>query len=316
MEISPLLKALGDDSRLRLIHLLSQGSFNVQELTNSLSLSQSTISHHLKILEQVGLVRFRKEGSWTFYTLADAEPDSIEGQLLSLTTSAVTRSARLVEQLEDDKQAIERIFATRRDKAKQYFDTVAKDWNSIRDQAQGSADYVPILRDLIPAEASLLEVGCGSGMLLKQLTPRNGETFGVDYSEAMIQEAKENLVGLHTEDPKSQIDLRLGYLEHLPIGDDTIDCALACMVFHHIAEPTKALQDIGRVLRPGGKLIVVDLVEHTDERMRERYADLWLGFNPKTFKSWAKQTGFSNFSMNILGPKKDVFLFEAQVCPS
>lgn len=303
MDIASLLKALGDDSRLRLIHLLTKGSFNVQELTQTLSLSQSTVSHHLKILEQAGLVSHRKEGSFAFYTVAQANPESFEGQLLDLTTQAVTRSANLHEQLEADNTAIEKIFVGRRDKARKYFDTVARDWSSIRSEAQGKADYLPHLTKSIPTEGSLLELGCGSGMLLKKLLPRSGETIGVDYSEAMIQEARQNLGNL-----AEAVDIRLGYLEHLPLGDDTIDCALACMVFHHIAEPQEALKDIHRVLRPNGSLVIVDLVEHNNELMRERYADLWLGFNTDLFSNWIHQSGFEKPNLEVLGEEKDVFV--------
>ncbi len=305
MDIAGILKALGDDSRLRLLHLLSKGSFNVQELTNTLQLSQSTISHHLKILEQSGLVKHRKEGSWAFYTIAPSDNTSFEGQLLALTTDAITRSVKLLQLLEEDTRAIEQVLSARRDKGRRYFDTVARDWGEIRDEAQGKADYLPCLKEMISSTDSLLELGCGSGTVLKELMPRQGETFGVDYSNAMIEEARENLKQ-HT----SKIDLRLGYLEHLPIGDETIDCAIACMVFHHIAEPVEALRDITRVLRSDGKLIVVDLVEHNNEYMRDRYADLWLGFNTETFSKWGAQLGLKTEHIEVLGQEKDVFVIE------
>ncbi|MCI5065003.1 metalloregulator ArsR/SmtB family transcription factor [bacterium] len=331
MDIALLLKALADDSRLRLVHLLSHGSFNVQELTRVLSLSQSTVSHHLKILVQAGLVSHRKEGAWSFYAvneqltldkgcIASAEgsipsaegsipsaESSFEVQLLSLITGAVTQAGKLSEVLEADRRSMKEIFSERRDRARRYFEEVAPQWGAIRDQAQGTADYLPLLQNRIPKEGSLLEVGCGSGMLLKQLLPRSGDTIGVDYSEAMIQEARENLCS----SPSSAVDLRLGYLEHLPIGDETINCALACMVFHHIAEPREALKDIARVLRPCGELYIIDLVEHEQEVMRERYADLWLGFQTETFKGWVAQSGFHEVNVEVLGKNHDVFLLYA-----
>ena len=305
MDIAGILKARADDSRLRLLHLLSKGSFNVQELTNTLHLSQSTVSHHLKILEQAGLVSHRKEGSWAFYTISPSDQSSFEGQLLALTTEAITRSAKLTDLLEEDRRAIQQVLSARRDKGRRYFETVAQDWSQIRDEAQGKADYLPYLKDRISPSCSLLELGCGSGTVLKQLAPRSGETFGVDYSSAMIEQARENLK--HIE---SAVDLRLGYLEHLPIGDETIDCAIACMVFHHIAEPLEALRDIARVLRHDGKLVVVDLVEHDNEYMRERYADLWLGFNTETFSRWGAQLGLETQHIEVLGAEKDVFVIE------
>ncbi|MCB0319592.1 MAG: metalloregulator ArsR/SmtB family transcription factor [Bdellovibrionales bacterium] len=304
--LTSCLKALGDDSRLRIVHLLSKGSFNVQELTTALSLSQSTVSHHLKILERSHLVSPKKEGSWSFYSL-NSDRTSFEAELLQLIVSAISRSDKLSQQLETDNHEIEKVLHSRRDRARAYFETVAREWDSLREEAQGKAEYLSLLKEKVPQNGTLLELGCGSGSLLAQLLPRNGATIGVDYSDAMIREARQQLSPTSSSNP---VDLRLGYLEHLPVGDESIDHAVACMVFHHIAEPLAALRDTFRVLRPGGTLTVVDLTAHTNELMRERFADLWLGFHTDEFVSWLELCGFETPKITVLEPEMDVFLLE------
>ncbi len=306
MSICEVYKAMGDESRLRLLHILSQGQFNVQELTSILHLSQSTVSHHLKALLQAGFAATKKEGTWVYYRLAesDALPSQVTQGFLQYLHSNPADTFHAI--LTKDKSNLADVLHLRRIKAKDYFETVAKEWDTVRDQAQGSESYIDTLHSHIPSSDTLLELGCGSGAVLKQLLPREGTTIGVDYSEAMIEEAKRNLEG-----SQPQTDLRLGSLEHLPLGDNTVDTALAYMVFHHVAEPSAALQDAARVIRPGGKLVIIDLLEHENDRMREQYADLWLGFCPKQFAVWVKQAGFDTVSTEVLGEHNDVFLLTA-----
>jgi ubiquinone/menaquinone biosynthesis C-methylase UbiE/DNA-binding transcriptional ArsR family regulator len=316
MEIVEALKALGDDSRLRLVHILNQGSFNVQELTGIVGLNQSTISHHLKILERAELLKSRKEGTWVYYSLANyfetppTTPSvnpvpSVNQQLTTIILQALNRTVQLRSSLDHDKAGIEKALAVRRDRAKTYFDNVARSWNNIRQEAQGKADYLPNLKSIISDTGLLLELGCGSGALIKQLMPRKGKTIGIDYSEAMIKEATQSLA-----DYKDNIDLRLGDLENLPVGDESVDSAVACMVFHHLANPEAVIIDSYRVLKPGGKFTVVDLTEHNNETMREIYADLWLGFNPQEFSKWLVSAGFNPPELSIIGEEKDVFILQ------
>lgn len=241
-----------------------------------------------------------------YYRLAEANTLSVQVTNGFLSYLEASPDDDFHKTLSNDTKHLGDVLHLRRIRAKDYFETVAKDWNTVRDQAQGTESFIGSIYDLIPSAETLLELGCGSGAVLKQLLPREGKTIGVDYSEAMIEEAKKNL-----QEAKPKVDLRLGSLEHLPLGDNTVDTALAYMVFHHVAEPSLALQDAARVLRPGGKLVIVDLLEHENDRMREQYADLWLGFCPEQFTSWVKHAGFNSVSTEVLGEHKDVFLLTA-----
>lgn len=305
MELLDAYKALADESRLRLVHILSQGYFNVQELTSILRISQPTISHHLKVLQSAGITTSYKEGTWTYHKLVNANVESLAPAVaynfLELAASSTKNGHTVL--FAQDKDAITEILARRRDASHRYFESVASSWKEIRREAQGNTAYFSELEALIPSKATLLELGCGSGALLDALLPRSGKTIGVDYSRAMLDEAKRNL-----GEKSSGVELRLGELEHLPLADNSIDIAVACMVLHHIAQPEKVLAEAARVVKGGGSLVVVDLVHHTNEYMRERFADLWLGFEPIDIETSLKAVGFKTPRTKILGDRKEVFI--------
>ncbi len=311
--IPQIYKALADESRLRILHMLSFGSFNVQEITALLGGSQPTVSHHLKVLSSVNLLQSRKEGTWIYYSPPQEPNDSlarnVNNSFLSLLKSDLGNGSSSI--FKRDSLAITKLLAKRRDDGKRFFDSVAKEWRNIRDAVSasipGKGPFLEILASRIPAEGNFLELGCGSGSLLEKLLPRAGETIGVDYSEAMLEEARAIL-----GEKAAEAELRLGYLEHLPVENDFADCIAAYMVFHHLASPFDALRDACRTLKPGGTLLIVDLLRHDEEYMRSRMGDLWLGFDPEEFRQWLKDAGFSESSFELLGEKKDVFIITAK----
>lgn len=298
MDAISVFKALADESRLRLVSILDKGYFNVQELTDVLNASQSTVSHHLKTLQQAGIATSKKQGTWSYYTLANGNsPDQFTTKIVRnfLEANAADRS---------EEAQLRAILARRRDASRSFFDRVAPEWHRLRSEGMGQGTYLEVLAKQIPATCDLLELGCGAGALLQMVTPRKGITLGVDFSQSMLDEARRSL--------PAAVDLRLGYLEHLPIADASVDMVVAYMVFHHLADPTAALKDAYRVLKPQGTIAVIDLTEHTNEQMRELFADLWLGFSPTEFSKWATHgAGFKNAHISLLGEKEDAFLFTA-----
>ena len=305
MELLETYKALADESRLRIVSILSRGAFSVGELTDLLGLSQPTVSHHLKILQRAGVTTSRKDGTWVFYTLHESTETKPQRLVIEsyLEVSKNLNGDPLASALAEDESGVRRLLNQRRDKAREFFESVASDWTDIRSEAVGTEATTEDLARVIPDDGSFLELGCGSGALLQALLPRNGETIGVDYSQAMLDAAKKNLGARAT-----QVDLRLGNLEHLPLGDDRVDHAAAYMVIHHVPEPREAIKDIYRVLKRGGSLRILDLVQHDREYMRERFADLWLGFEPDAFRGWVEAAGFCNTEILFLGEKKEAFL--------
>ena len=166
--------------------------------------------------------------------------------------------------------------------------------------------YLSVVAERIPSSTTLLDVGCGTGALLERVLPRKGKTIGVDNSPAMLAEASRSL-----GDKASGADFRLGSLEHLPVANATIDFAVACMVLHHSADPVEALNDLARTLKTEGSLLVVDLTPHHDERMREQFSHLWLGFDPKEFRKWLVGAGFETKKVSLFGARNEIFLIEA-----
>jgi ArsR family transcriptional regulator len=270
-----------------------------------LAISQPTVSHHLKVLQGAGITTSYKEGTWTYHKLRTAGGDALAPAValnfLELAASASQNGHTNL--LARDKEAINEILARRRDASHRYFESVASNWREIRREAQGDTAYFPELATLIPDKGILVELGCGSGALLEAILPRAGRTIGVDYSRAMLDEARRNL-----GEKAKNVDLRLGELEHLPLANDSVDVAVACMVLHHIAQPERVIREAARVLKREGRFIVVDLVHHTNEYMRERFADLWLGFEPRDIESWLKNSRFKTSQTKILGERQEVFI--------
>ena len=306
MLISEVYKALADESRLRIIHALQFGVFNVQELTALLGLSQPTISHHLKILSSTGVITAEKTGTWAFYRLHqnEASPSvSIVQNLLKVLQEPSQESTAMYQ---SDLIEIKKLLDARRDKAKAFFDSAASQWKTLRSEIQGDTSFFNEIEELVSSQENFLELGCGGGALLDALTPRKGKTIGVDYSEAMLESAKK-LLGKKS----AEVDFRLGYLEHLPVGDESIDSAVSYMVLHHTTDPKKVLAETARVLKPQGKLIVVELSKHSNEQMREKFSDLWLGFDQSEMKQWALDVGFKSISTRALDASNKVFLLTA-----
>lgn len=306
MQITEVFKALSDESRLRLLNAISHGAFNVQELTSIIDLGQSTISHHLKVLQSCGLVRSQREGTWIYYSLVSADsptpPIKAANSFFELAQTQELDST-LRSALTKDNKEISRILNKRRDQTRSFFENNAHNWSEMRIDLQDDEKLMQKVIEHIDPNSDLLELGCGTGALLKRILPRKGQSIGVDYSQAMLDEAKQNLSKY-----MDNLDLRLGNLEHLPLRDGSIDTAVAYMVMHHIARPIDVITETLRVLKPGAQFVVVDLTQHDKEYMRERLADLWLGFETKEFKKWVSQVGFSDITLETLGSNNQAFI--------
>lgn len=309
MQALEIYRALADESRLRLVNILNAGRYNVQELTSILELAQPTISHHLKVLQAAQIVAAEREGTWAYYTL-NANESALPAASITknfLELAAIPAQSPLSYKFGTDLLAAHKLVDKRREESRRFFDSVARDWKSLRVQQQSHQTFMPKLLTQIEPGSILLELGCGSGALLEQILPRQAVTIGVDYSDAMLNEAKFNL-----GEKAAQVDFRLGYLEHLPLADKSVEQVVAYMVLHHVSSPLEVLRDCLRVLKPGGKVAIVDLSSHQDEQMRERFGDLWLGFDPPQFRAWGKKAGFCDIHLTLLGGrKKEAFLFTA-----
>jgi len=284
-----LLKSLADPGRVALAHLLLNGTFNVGELTEILGAGQSTISRNLRILMDAGLLDARKEGRQSWYSwragLAPSQralKDWVAAHAPELDGATGRR--------------VQEIWEARRLRSAAFFDSV--DPTDASAAWLGSSDCVPALLEQIGKGACVLDLGTGSGRLLSGLASRAASVIGVDASPALLEEARRRTADL----PEHSVDLRLGDMAHLPVGDGEVDVVVANMVLHHLPEPARVFPEIRRVLRPGGALLIGEFLPHSEEWMRESLADQWLGLPPTDLTHWLDEAGFGSVDIQPLPP--------------
>ena len=277
-----LLKSLADPSRLRLTAVLLRGEFTVQELTRIFSMGQSRISRHLKILAEAGVLTVKRQGTWSYYRVGDGNAffnairPAFEHELESLPERA------------DDLAALAQVLEERRRRSREFFDRHARQWDDLARTLLPVPAYRERLVALVPMGTTVLEIGVGTGGLLPELAVRASTVIGVDHSPAMLDEARRRLAQTGLDG----IDLRLGEMTHLPLSDEGVECVVANMVLHHAADPVSVLREMWRVLKPGGTLVLADLVRHEREAAREQLADQWLGFEEDELIAWLTLAGF------------------------
>ena len=278
-----ILKALADPCRLRLVAILLRGEFTVQELTAVLGMGQSRISRHLKILTESGVLSVKRQGTWSYYRAGGDSPFFVA------IRNAVEQGLKALPERTRDLAAVAAVLDERRRRSQEFFDRHARQWDELARTLLPVPDYREQLLELIPARATVVEIGIGTGGLLPALAATAGRVIGVDHSPAMLDEARRRLAlaGI------AGIDLRLGEMTHLPLSDRSADCAVLNMVLHHAADPPSVLAEIRRILTQSGTLVLADLARHEREAAREQLADQWLGFSEDELTGWLKQAGFT-----------------------
>jgi ArsR family transcriptional regulator len=279
--LKTLLKILADDTRLRLLGVLQGGEFTVRELTAILSLRQSLISHHLKILLQAGVVSVKRQGTWGYYRLQRILP--LFDRLWSLIEGEVAR----LPEVKRDAAAVLDCLEERKRASRDFFDRQARNWDQTVRQVLPLPDYRELLLKLLPKVSTLLEVGCGTGSLLPFLARKAALTIGVDQSLEMIEEARKRVL----QDGLAGVDLRVGDMSHLPLSGREADLVVFNMVLHHAPHPAAVLAEAARVLKAGGWLAVADLLPHEQEWVRDKLADQWLGFSQQDIDDFLGRVG-------------------------
>lgn len=280
MELLAVLKALSDETRLRILGLLMNHELNVNEIVDILGMGQSRISRHLKILADAGILSCRKDGLWAFYTAA------VSGSAEKLIKTIQQEMNGGV--YEKDSRSLEAYMADRSRKGREYFNGIASRWSSIRREMLAGLDLNSEILGAMKKTAVTADLGCGNGELAALLLQKSTKVIGVDRSTGMIDMARQNLSGLSAE----QVEFRLGELSHLPLRDEETDCVVINMVLHYLDEPVRGIEEASRVLKKKGRLIIGDLEVHNNEAMRSRFGHRWLGFSGDTVEGWMKHCGF------------------------
>lgn len=264
------LRAAAEPTRLRLLALAGRGAFCVSEFTEILGQSQPRLSRHLKLLCDCGLLDRVREGANAWFALPHGEPGALARDLI----------ARLPEDdliLEADRRQAARVLAERARVASESFRRQGADWDEMRALDLPAAAVEAALLSLVPEHDAgrLLDIGTGTGRILELLAPRISEGIGVDASKAMLALARARLsrAGL------THCSVRLADMYRLPLAEASFDLAVMQMVLHYAEDPPGVLTEVARVLRPGGRLIVIDLARHGRDDLLTKLAHRWPGFS-------------------------------------
>lgn len=281
---SRLLKAVGDESRLRLLHLLCQEELSVGDLTEILNLAQSRVSTHLMLLKEVGLVVDRRAGRRTYYSITPAARSGVAAQALTQGEG----SAEFLADLAGLKVLLER----RREETRSYFDRVAATFGEQILPGRTWEGLARALLTLVPRRR-YVDVGIGDGLMTLMLAQVAERVTAVDISPRMLEQlgVRAKAAGV------DNIDLVEGELERLPLPDASFDVAVLAQALHHAEQPLCALQEAHRVLAPGGRILVIDLLAHAEDWVREKLQHTQLGFTENNLQELLRVAGFEFVSV-------------------
>ena len=285
------LAALSDTTRSRILLLLDRHELTVSELCGVLQLPQSTVSRHLKALADAGWITSRAEGTSNLYAMAH-DRDSAARRLWLLVREQVGPTAAAGQ----DQRRLQSMLTERRTKSQEFFASSAGQWDRLREELFGDRFHLAALAALADRDWTVGDLGCGTGLVSAAFAPFVTRVIGVDASAAMLQAAKKRLHGF------DNIDLRRGDLEQLPIDDGRLDAATLMLVLHHVPDPARALVEVVRVLKPGGRLIVVDMLPHDRENYRQQMGHVWMGFSDDHVARLLIDNGFDRVRVVPLPP--------------
>jgi len=286
-----LLSALADPTRLRILSALRENELSVAELQEVLGIGQSRISNHLAQLKSVGLLRDRREGQKAYYRRAEMGRDIwslAEGAAGELGTQA------------RDGEALRRVLGQRQEKSKRYFDAVAGRLGKKYCPGRSWEAVGRLLLALAPRQV-YADLGAGEGLISQLLAARAKKVIAVDHSPRMVEVGRD----LAKRSGLKNLEYRLGDMENPPIRPGSVDVAILSQALHHAVHPPRVLEAAWKILRPGGTLLILDLVEHTFEAAREIYADVWLGFSPAELARLMREAKFEGVSVEVVAKEKE-----------
>jgi SAM-dependent methyltransferase len=275
------LSSLADETRARILLLLEGSEMTVSELCQVLQLPQSTVSRNLSILAREGWLSVRSEGTSRHYRLA-RELDESAGRLWA----AVREDFADSDAVRSDRARARSVMETRAERSRAFFSAEAGRWDSLREELFGRRAELQLLPGLLEGTETVGDLGCGTGQLARLLAPFAGRVVGVDRSAEMLELARERLARA------SNVELRQGELEALPLDDGALDVAILSLVLHYVADPARVFVEARRVLRPGGRLLILEMQRHQRAAFREEMGHLWLGFSTDEIEQWLVDAGF------------------------
>jgi ubiquinone/menaquinone biosynthesis C-methylase UbiE len=277
------LKAAAESSRLRILALLSRGDLTVSDLTEILNQSQPRVSRHLKLLLEAGLIGRYQEGSWAYFRLSDSDSER------DFVNGLVSRVHLSDPQVERDLERLAAVKRKRQERAKEYFSENATSWDRIRSLHVSDAAVEGALKRLVGKKPfqSMLDLGTGTGRLLEIFAPLYRRGVGIDLSREMLTVARANLdrAGI------ANAQVRQGDIYSPPVERDAYDLVTMHQVLHYLDDPQLAIREAARLLRPAGRLVIVDFAPHALEFLRDEHAHMRLGFSDRQIAEWFAEAG-------------------------
>ena len=291
----PWMQSLSDSTRARLLRLLERTELTVAEMCTTLQLPQSTVSRHLKLLSDDGWVVSRRDGTSNLYRMPNGEMDLAQKKLWNVVKShSVPNSTS-----DQDDARLEQVVEARRSKSQAFFSSAAGKWDRLRAELFGHRVDAWAFAAGFPQDAVVGDLGCGTGAVAQTIAPWVEQVIAVDSSAAMMLSARKRLKDLNN------IDLRRGELTQLPIEDGTLSHAILILVLPYLQTPQSVFHEARRVSKPGGKLIVVDMVPHDRSEYREELGHSWQGFPADQIQSWMSQSGWQQTRYALMPPETD-----------
>jgi ubiquinone/menaquinone biosynthesis C-methylase UbiE/DNA-binding HxlR family transcriptional regulator len=293
------LRLLGDEGRVRILRLLDKEELSVAELQEVLGMGQSRISMQLSQLKQAGFVDVRRAGQKSLYRLA--APNGSQ----AILKETLERSTSEIAAAKQDDAALQLILGKRKDKLRSYFDELA---------GRFGRDYVPgrsweglaeVLLRLLPPLV-IADLGAGEGTIALLLAQRAKQVIAVDSSPRMVEYG----TGVAQSNGVKNLEYRLGDLEELPIKTGKVDLALFHQSLHHAMHPQKAIDEARRIIKPGGRIVILDLLKHGFEQARDLYADIWLGFSQVELVDLLRTANFEDIEVSVVHREEEAPHFE------
>ncbi len=288
--VTELLAALSEPVRLRLCRLLEREELSVGEVASVLQLPQSTVSRHLKVLSDGGWLAKRADGTATMYRLI-LDDLAVDARALWVTVRDQMGDSS---ELREDLRRLDSVLDDRKADSSSFFGRVAGAWDDLRTELFGSSFTAPALLALLPRDWTVADLGCGTGNAAEMLSGRVKKVIAIDASEVMIRAAKKRLANL------KGVEFRQGPLEDLPLKANSVDAAVCVLVLHHLAEPERAANEMLRILKPGGRVLVVDMFEHDRREYRTQMGHKHLGFSETRIKAMLERIGFVRVRVDSL----------------
>lgn len=289
------MQTLSDPTRARLLRLLDKSELTVVEMCTTLQLPQSTVSRHLKVLADDGWVTSRRDGSSNLYRIMSAEMDQSQKRLWSVARAhSVPESTA-----EQDDARLEQVLEARRSKSQTFFSTAANRWDRLRTELFGNRIDAWALSAMLPNDAIVGDLGCGTGLMTQMISPWVKQVIAVDSSTAMLNSARKRLRD------SSNVDLRRGELSQLPIDDNTLSLSILLLVLPYLVDPEAVFAEAHRVTRVGGRMVVVDMTPHDRVEYREELGHSWLGFSQDQIRGWMNETHWTMGRFQSLPPEPE-----------